>query len=193
MGLRWSYLETVDLSFIFTWNDGEIEDRPKFSRHLFFKKLLINNIELRDISTKKVCMTIPIWLKKLQRNWKSKIRMFRDYLVHRLYLQKINLKRPLSRGSRFKIYFRLECRRNWGSRQNFHGIPIFRRVFINKPESLRNDTKIYYDILILKIKQFNSKHECQNMRNINLFVLKNTTRVSIFCSWLAFFFSIFFL
>ena len=41
-------------------------------------------------------------------------------------------KEPLSRGSRFKIYFRLECRRNQGSRQNFHGIPFFKdRVLIN--------------------------------------------------------------
>ena len=38
------------------------------------------------------------------------------------YLTKINLKKPLSRGSRFKIYFRLERRGNHGSRQNFHEI-----------------------------------------------------------------------
>ena len=48
--------------------------------------------------------------------------MFWDYLVNRLYLQKINLEKPLSRGSRFKIYFRLECRGNRGSDQNFHEI-----------------------------------------------------------------------
>ena len=65
--------------------------------------------------------------KELQQNWESKIRMFRDYLVNRLYLQRINLKRPLSRGSRFKIYFRLECQKNRGSRQNFHEIPFFFR------------------------------------------------------------------
>ena len=50
--------------------------------------------------------------------------MFRDYLVNRLHLQRINLKRPLSRGNRFKIYFRLECRENRGLRQNFHEIPF---------------------------------------------------------------------
>ena len=31
--------------------------------------------------------------------------MFRNYLVNRLYLQKINLKKPLSRGSQFKLHF----------------------------------------------------------------------------------------
>ena len=55
---------------------------------------------------------------------KSTIRMFRDYLVNHLILRKINLKKPLSRGNRFKIYFRLECRGNYGSRQNFHEIPF---------------------------------------------------------------------
>ena len=64
--------------------------------------------------------------KELQQNQKSKIRMFRDYLINRLHLQKINLKRPLSRGSRFKIYFRLEGQGNRGSRQNFHGVPFSR-------------------------------------------------------------------
>ena len=37
---------------------------------------------------------------------------------------KINLKKPLFRGSRFKIYSRLESQGNRGSRQNFHGIPF---------------------------------------------------------------------
>ena len=44
------------------------------------------------------------------------------------YLTKITLKKPLSRGSRFKIYFRLECRGNRGSRLNFHGIPFSKTV-----------------------------------------------------------------
>ena len=58
--------------------------------------------------------------------------MFRDYLVNRPYLQNINLKKPLSRGSLFKIYFCLECRENQGSRQNFHGIPFSKdRLLIN--------------------------------------------------------------
>ena len=58
--------------------------------------------------------------------------MFWDYLVNRLYLQKINLKKPLSRGSRFKIYFRLECQGNRGSRQNFHEIHFPKdRLLIN--------------------------------------------------------------
>ena len=45
------------------------------------------------------------------------------------YLTKINLKKPLSRGSRFKIYFCLECRENRGSRLNFHGIPFSKTVY----------------------------------------------------------------
>ena len=58
--------------------------------------------------------------------------MSRIYLINRFYLQKINLKKPLSRGSRFKIYFRLECRENRGSRQNFHGFHLSKdRVLIN--------------------------------------------------------------
>ena len=53
-------------------------------------------------------------------------------LVNRLYLQKINLKTPLSRGSRFRIYFRLERRENQRLRQNFHGISFFKdRILIN--------------------------------------------------------------
>ena len=40
------------------------------------------------------------------------------------YLTKITLKKPLSRGSRFKIYFCLERRGNRGSRLNFHEIPF---------------------------------------------------------------------
>ena len=40
------------------------------------------------------------------------------------YFTKINLKKPLSRGSRFKICFRLKRRENRGSRLNFHGIPF---------------------------------------------------------------------
>ena len=65
-------------------------------------------------------------------NGKSKVRMFWDYLVNRLYLQKINLKRPLSRGSCFKIYFHLEYWENRGLCQDFHEIPFFEdRLLIN--------------------------------------------------------------
>ena len=45
------------------------------------------------------------------------------------YLTKITLKKPLSRGSRFKIYFRSERRGNRGSRLNFHGIPFSKTVY----------------------------------------------------------------
>ena len=43
------------------------------------------------------------------------------------YLTKITLKKPLSRGSRFKIYFRLERRGNRGSLQSFH-VTSFQRI-----------------------------------------------------------------
>ena len=45
------------------------------------------------------------------------------------YLTKITLKKPLSRGSRFKIHFRSERRENRGSRLNFHGIPFSKTVY----------------------------------------------------------------
>ena len=51
---------------------------------------------------------------------------------------KIKLKRPLSRGSHFKIYFRLECRKNRGSHQNFHG------VFFSKDLVLINSDHIIF-------------------------------------------------
>ena len=52
------------------------------------------------------------------------------------YLTKITLKKPLSRGSRFKIYFRLERRENCGSRHNFTEF-LFQRRYINKTETFR--------------------------------------------------------
>ena len=45
------------------------------------------------------------------------------------YLTKITLKKPLSRGSCFKIYFRLERRGNRGSRLDFHEIPFSKTVY----------------------------------------------------------------
>ena len=45
------------------------------------------------------------------------------------YLTKINLKKPLSKGSRFKIYFHLEYWGNYGSRQKFHEIPFSKTAY----------------------------------------------------------------
>ena len=45
------------------------------------------------------------------------------------YLTKITLKKPLSRGSRFKIYFRLERWGNRGSRLDFHKIPFSKTAY----------------------------------------------------------------
>ena len=140
---------------------GKLRIAPKFPRHIFFKRLLINNIELRDMSTRTICMTMSIRPKELWQIGNRKIRMFRDYLINRFYLQKINLKRPLSRGSRFKIYFRLKNWENRGSRQNFHGIPFFQRPHINKPELLHNIANLLWSHTYLRIKQFKSKHGCK--------------------------------
>ena len=75
--------------------------------------------------------------------------MPQDYLVNDLYLQKTKLKGPLSRGSHFNIYFRLERRGNRGSRQNFHGIPFFqKKMHINNLGSTRK-TCIYHDHILI--------------------------------------------
>ena len=46
---RWAqgdpYLEAVNLSFIFTWYDGETEDRAKVFTSTLFERLWINNFE----------------------------------------------------------------------------------------------------------------------------------------------------
>ena len=52
MGLSDPYLEAVNLSFIFTWDDKETKDHAKVSTSPLFKRLSINNIELRDILTR---------------------------------------------------------------------------------------------------------------------------------------------
>ena len=59
------YLEAVNLSFIFTWDDGQTEDRAKVSTSPFFEGLLINNTELRDILARTRCMAILIKPKEL--------------------------------------------------------------------------------------------------------------------------------
>ena len=79
MGLGDPYLEVVNLSFTFTWDDGETEDRAKVPTSPFFERLLINNSELRDISTRIICMVIPTRLKIIRQIERSKIRMSQDY------------------------------------------------------------------------------------------------------------------
>ena len=58
MGLRWVYLEVVNLSFIFTWDEGEAEDRAQVFTSPLFEGLLINNTELQDILARTRCMAI---------------------------------------------------------------------------------------------------------------------------------------
>ena len=79
--------------------------------------------------------------------------------MNRLYLQKMNLKRPLSRSSRFKIYFRLECRRNQGSHQNFHEIPLSKKSHFNKT-GLFVTYHLKTTCLFNKNKQSTSKYGC---------------------------------
>ena len=72
---------------------------------------------------------------------------------------KIKLKWPLSRGSHFNIYFRLERRENRGSRQNFHEI-----LFFKDRVSIDPDHYVSYHSMIAClsiIKQLKPKHECQ--------------------------------
>ena len=93
--------------------------------------------------------------------------MSRNYLTNRLYLQRVNLKRPLSRGSHFKIYFRLENRRNRGLRQNFHGISFSKdRVLII---SGRYVTHKFITITYLsKIMKFNLSMDVKRKREYQL-------------------------
>ena len=138
MGLRWplSRGSQFKLHFYLGWR-GNRGSGQSFHSPLF-EGSLINNTKLRDNLIRTKCMAIPIGPKRLWHNRQSKVRMFRDYLINYLYLQKINLKRPLSRGNHFKIYFRLECRKNRGSRQNFHEIHFSKKPHINKSGSFRN-------------------------------------------------------
>ena len=73
---RWAlgdpYLEAVNLSLIFTWDDGETEDRVKVSTSPLFEGLLINNTKLRDILTRIKCMTIPTQIKIKWQIYESK-------------------------------------------------------------------------------------------------------------------------
>ena len=79
MSLRWPYLEAVNLSSIFTWDDGEIEDRVKVSTSPFFERSSINNNELRDNSTRTKCVAMPLWLGLKWRIYDLRIRMAQDY------------------------------------------------------------------------------------------------------------------
>ena len=123
--------------------------------------------------------------------------MSRDYLINCLYLQKkINLKKPLSRGSRFKIYFRLERRRNRGSHQNFHRIS-----FSKDRTSIISDQQVKHEFITItylsKIKQFKPKHGCQKWIRMSTYsypkVRVETTKSTHFESFLSFLFREFFI
>ena len=122
----------------------------KFSRHLFSKDYWFNNTELRDISTRIICMTIPIWLESY-----GKLKIKNTY-IPRLFdkpslFTKIKLKWPLSRDSHFNIYFHLECQGNWGLRQNFYRILFSKyRILINSDHFVTYDfySKTYFALVV---------------------------------------------
>ena len=131
-------------------------------------------------------------LKELWQNWKSRIRMFWDYLINRLYLQKINLKKPLSKGSHFKIYFRLECRGNRGSRQNFHGIPFSKdRLLINPNRYLMIQKLLWHTYIENQTVWI--KHEKKKIREILIYSYPKIRHRSIFLLVISFPFFMFFL
>ena len=105
--------------------------------------------------------------------------------------RKINLKKPLSRGSRFKIYFRFGMSEKSRIAPKFPRNLVFQRLFINKPGSFRN---VIITCLYKKLNNLNLSLNVKNMGNINLFIPKNTTRVGILLLVVSFpFFYIFFL
>ena len=72
---------------------------------------------------------MQMWLEMKRQNYESSD-MYETGLFGKLsHLTKITLKKPLSRGSRFKIYFCSERRGNRGSRLNFHGIPFSKTMY----------------------------------------------------------------
>ena len=129
MGLRDLYLEAINLSFIFIWDDGKIEDRTRVSTSPLFEGLSINNTKLWDISIKNKMHGNAIRPERNYDKLENKNTYVPGLFGKPFHLTKINLKKSLSRGSRFKIHFRLECRRNCRSRQNFHGISFSKTVY----------------------------------------------------------------
>ena len=109
-------------------------------------------------------MVISTRLKAIWQNYESRNTIVLKLFSKSSFFTKIKLKRPLFRGSRFKIYFRLECRRNQGSRPNFHGILFSKDCIFIKP-----DYFVTYHSMITclsnKNKQFTSKHGCKKHRH----------------------------
>ena len=134
MSLRWPLSRGSQFKFHFYLGWRENRGSHQSFHVTSFEGSLINNTKLWDNLTGTKGMAIPIGPKGLWQNGKTKVRMFWDYLVNHLYSKKINLKKPLSRGSRFKIYFRLECWENRGSHQNFHEIPFFKDHTLINPD-----------------------------------------------------------
>ena len=84
---------------------------------------------------------------------------------------KINLKKPLFRSSHFEIYFRLECRRNRGSRQNFYETLFSKDRMLIKPDHYVTHKLITITYLSKKNEQFKSYMDIkiQTQKLINLY------------------------
>ena len=100
MGLRWPYLEAVNLSIIFTRDDEKTEDRAKVSMSPPFEGLLINSTELQDILTKIKCMAMLKWLKIRRQNYELKDMYGTRLLENFSPLQNVDVKvTPIERQS----------------------------------------------------------------------------------------------
>ena len=74
----------------------------------------------------------------------------------------------MSRGSHSNIYFRLECRENRGSRQNFHRILFSKdRVLIKSNHYVT--LQIYYHSNLAKIMKFNLSMDVKKKTRISIF------------------------
>ena len=74
------YREAVNLSSIFTWDDGKTEDRAKVFTSPFFEGSSINNTELRDILTRnKMHGNTKYDLKQNDTFTSREVRTARDY------------------------------------------------------------------------------------------------------------------
>ena len=129
MGLRWPLSRGSQFKLhVLLGVTEKSRIAPKFPRHLFSKdhQSIIINYGIFNKSNMHG-NAIMTWSKmtKLETENTNVRRLF----SRPSYLSKITLKKPLSRGSRFKIHFCLERRGNRGSRLNFHGIPFSKTIY----------------------------------------------------------------
>ena len=146
MDLKWPLSRGSQFKLHFYLGEGETEDCTKVSTSLFFSKDCWLIIPRYKAFNRNKMHGNPTRLEIIRQHYDSKIRISRDYLVNRLFLQKIKLRWPLSKGSHFNIYFRLGCRENRRSCQSFHEIPFFSKtVYLINPDHYVT-LQIYYHL-----------------------------------------------